>query len=309
MLFKNSYKNFNSSWMNKIDSGENPNSQDLLDHLHTIHNRHAGFTEKIATSCCDSNGKNSYELLIDTIDANSHIDILDLACGSGVLLEYCNKRFPFNVKLSGVDMNDNELKLARTRLYDQDVDFYNAKAQKLNFIKDASKDVIFCHWALTLMDPLVPVLKTIKRILKNQGIFSAIVDGDLHSATGYLEIHNIIYKFVQKIFPNYGLLELGDPRVRSLKTLDELVKKIFYDCEINITPHVLSFKQTPEVLAKEVSGFFYASLVLSSKHYEILVSELSDYFDKNSVDGFSEFNLPVNRLVVKKTSKICSLKK
>ena len=105
------------------------------------------------------------------------------------------------------------------------------------------------------------------------------------------------------------MLELGDPRVRSLKTLDELVKKIFYDCEINITPHVLSFKQTPEVLAKEVSGFFYASLVLSSKHYEILVSELSDYFDKTSVDGFSEFNLPVNRLVVKKTSKISSLKK
>ena len=43
--------------MNKIDSGENPNSQDLLDHLHAIHNRHAGFTEKIATSCCDLNGK------------------------------------------------------------------------------------------------------------------------------------------------------------------------------------------------------------------------------------------------------------
>ena len=48
------------------------------------------------------------------------------------------------------------------------------------------------------MDPLVPVLKTVKRILKNQGIFSAIVDGDLNSATGYLEIHNLIYKFVQK---------------------------------------------------------------------------------------------------------------
>ena len=293
--------------MNKIDSGENPNSKDLLDHLHTIHNRFTGFTEKIATSCCDLNGKNSYELLLDTIDPNYHVDILDLACGSGVLLEYCNKRFPLNFKLSGVDMNDNELKLARTRLLNKDIVFYNAKAQKLNFIKDASKDVIFCHWALTLMDPLVPVLKTIKRILKNQGIFSAIVDGDLNSASGYLEIHNIIYNFVQKIFPNYGLLELGDPRVRSFKTLDELIKKIFYDCEIKITPHVLSFKQIPEVLAREVSGFFYASLVLSSKHYEVLVSELADYFDKTSVDGFSKFNLPVNRLVVKKTSKICSL--
>ena len=304
MLFKNNYKNFNSSWMNKIDSGENPNSQDLLDHLDRIHDRHAGFTEKIATSCCDVNGKNSYELLLDTIDPSSHNDILDLACGSGVLLEYCNKRFPFNLKLSGVDMNDNELKLARIRLLNEDIDFFNAKAQKLNFIKDSSKDVIFCHWALTLMDPIIPVLKTIKRILKNHGIFSAIVDGDSNSAKGYSEINDIIYKYVQKIFPNYGLLELGDPRVRSLKTLNELVKMVFDDCAIKITPHVLTFKEKPKVLAKDVSRFFYASLVLSSKHYQILVSELENYFNKSSVNGLSEFNLPVNRLIVKKEFKI-----
>ena len=309
MLFKNNYKNFNSSWINKIDSGENPNSQDLLDHLDRIHDRLTGFTEKIATSCCDVNGKNSYELLLDTIDPSSHSDILDLACGSGVLLEYCNKRFPFNLKLSGVDMNDNELKLARIRLLNKDIDFFNAKAQKLNFIKDSSKDVIFCHWALTLMDPIIPVLKTIKRILKNHGIFSAIVDGDSNSAKGYSEINDIIYKYVQKIFPNYGLLELGDPRVRSLKTLNELVKMVFDDCVIKITPHVLTYKEKPKVLAKDVSRFFYASLVLSSKHYQILVSELENYFNKSSVNGLSEFNLPVNRLIVEKSSKLYFLNK
>tara|TARA_B100000700_G_C15031022_1_gene850534 strand:- start:1096 stop:2025 length:930 start_codon:yes stop_codon:yes gene_type:complete len=303
MLFKNNYKSFNSSWMNKIDLGEDPNSQDLLDHLHTIHNRYAGFTEKIATSCCDLNGKNSYELLLDTIDPNVHRDILDLACGSGVLLEYCKKRFPVTLRLCGVDMNDNELRLARSRLLNKDINFFNAKAQELNFIKDSSKDVIFCHWALTLMDPVVPVLKTIKRILKNNGVFSAIVDGDSNSAPGYLEIYNIIYKYVQKIFPNYGLLELGDPRIRCFKTLNELIKKIFINCEIKITSHLLSFKNTPDVLAKEVTGFFYASLVLSSRHYDILVSELGNHFNKISVNGLSEFNLPVNRLVVKETSK------
>jgi ubiquinone/menaquinone biosynthesis C-methylase UbiE len=299
MLIKDN-KSLTSSWMKKIYSGKNPNSQDLLDHLDTIHNRYAGFTERIATSCCDSNGKNSYELLLDTIDSNLHKEILDLACGSGVLLEYCNKYFSSNLKLSGVDMNDNELELARSRLLNQEIDFYNAKAQDLSFIEDSSKDVIFCHWALTLMDPVIPVLKTVKRILKNQGVFSAIVDGKSQSATGYLEIHNIIYKYVQKILPNYGLLELGDPRVRSLKTLNALIKKIFYDCEIKITPHVLTLREKPNVLAKAVSGFFYASLVLSSKHYDILVLELADYFQKISVDGLSEFNLPVNRLVVKK---------
>ena len=303
MLLKTNYKNLNSSWINKIDLGKKPNSQDLLDHLHIIHNRYAGFTENIAISCCDLNGKNSYELLLDTIDPKSHTDILDLACGSGVLLELCNKRFPFNLRLSGVDMNEKELKLARNRLLNKDVDFYNAKAQDLDFIKDASKDVIFCHWALTLMDPVVPVLKTIKRLLKRRGIFSAIVDGDPNSSSGYLEIHDIIYKFVQKEIPNYGLLELGDPRVRSEKSLNNLVKKIFNDCEIKITSHSLTFKQTPNVLAKEVAGFFYASLVLSSKHYDVLVSKLSDYFNKISIDGLSCFSLPVNRLVVKQDSK------
>ena len=303
MLFKNNYKSLNSLWMNKIVSMKAPNSQDLLDHLHNIHNRYAGFTEKIATSCCDLNGKNSYELLLDTINPSFHNNILDLACGSGVLLEYCNKRFPLHFKLAGVDMNENELKLARTKPLNKDTNFYNAKAQDLNFIEDASKDVIFCHWALTLMDPVIPVLKNIKRLLKNQGVFSAIVDGDSKSASGYEEIHNIIYRYVQKKFPNYGMLELGDPRVRSLKTLNKLIKKIFIDCEITITPHLLTFKQAPNILAKEVSGFFYASLVLSSEHYGVLVSELTDYFNNISVDGLSNFNLPVNRLVVRKTSQ------
>ncbi len=302
MFFKDNLKNlksFKSSWINKIELGQIPNSQDLLDHLHIIHDRHAGFTEKIAISCCDLNGKNSYELLLDTIDPKYHTTVLDLACGSGVLLELCHKKFPFKFKLSGVDINENELKLARTRLFDTDIIFHKAKAQDLDFIKDSSQDVIFCHWALTLMDPVVPVLKTIKRIIKSRGVFSAIVDGDSNSVSGYSEIHNIIYKSVQKKFPNYGLLELGDTRIRSVKSLKKLVKQIFIDCEIKISSHMLTFRQTPHVLAREVTSFFYAALVLSSKDYEQLVLELVCYFDKKSVDGFSNFNLPINLLTIK----------
>ena len=192
MQFKTNYKNLNSSWINKIYLGKTPNGKDLSDHLHIIHNRYTGFTEEIATSCCDIQGKNSYELLLDTVDPSSHSDILDLACGSGVLLELCKKRFPTDLNLFGVDMNDSELELARNRFSNDDISFYKANAQDLSFMKDASKDVIFCHWALTLMDPVVTVLKTIKRLLKKQGVFSAIVDGDPYSAKGYLQIHNAV---------------------------------------------------------------------------------------------------------------------
>ena len=38
-------------------------------------------------------------------------------------------------------MNNSELKIARTRLLDKNINFYNAKAQDLSFIRDSSKDV------------------------------------------------------------------------------------------------------------------------------------------------------------------------
>ena len=94
---------------------------------------------KIATSCCDLNGKNSYELLLDTIDPNLHNNILDLACGSGVLLEYCNKRFPLRFNLYGVDMNENELKLARNRPLNKNAIFIMQKFKNYSLLKTLQK--------------------------------------------------------------------------------------------------------------------------------------------------------------------------
>ncbi len=59
----NKVSKVNSSWIKKVSSGIYPSNNDLLEHLDIIHKNYAGFTEKVATSCLDSNGKNSYELL------------------------------------------------------------------------------------------------------------------------------------------------------------------------------------------------------------------------------------------------------
>ena len=51
---------------------------------------------------------------------------------------------------------------------------------------------------------------------------------------------------------------------------------------------------------RNLSSILYDNMLLCFS-YAILVSKLTDYFTKNSTDGLSEFNLPVNRLVVKQT--------
>jgi ubiquinone/menaquinone biosynthesis C-methylase UbiE len=291
--------NIVSEWTRQVESGQQPSSEELRDHLTSVHDNNAGFTESIAWNCRDDNGQNSYELLAEVIDENSHSNVLDLACGSGVLLDLCYQRFGTKLELSGVDMNVVELQLAHERLAHTDIKLHHSTAQDLNCFTDTSVDVILCHWALTLMDPVVPVFKTVKRILKKNGIFAAIIDGVADTAPGYLEVHNIIYEHVRREYQNYGVIELGDPRVRTVEGLHELVTKTFEDPDITITPFLLSLHAAPEELAREVAGFFYASFVLSESGHRQMLIDLKNIFNAKIKNGMCRFTMPVNQLVIR----------
>lgn len=80
-----------------------------------VHRYYPGFTESLALRCKDKLGRNSYEFLSDIVDPSQHRRVLDLACGSGVLLEICSRRFGHSVVLNGLDMSIEELELARKR--------------------------------------------------------------------------------------------------------------------------------------------------------------------------------------------------
>jgi SAM-dependent methyltransferase len=296
---KSKSKNITSKWIDQVETGQQPDGNELMDHLNDIHDKNAGFTENIAWNSRDIDGKNSYELLADVIDQKHHSKILDLACGSGVLLDLCDKRFNKSLNLSGVDINSAELNLARERLCHTNIKLYESMAQNLNFFSDTSVDVILCHWALTLMDPVIPVFSAVNRLLIKGGVFAAITDGDVNNSSSYHEIHNIIYECVQQELPNYGKIEIGDPRVRTVDGLNELVTKTFIDPKITITPHLLSFYASPNILAQEVAGFFYASFVLSPKGKSKMLVKLEKFFSEQTNNGDSCFKMPINRLIVR----------
>ncbi|MFT7571497.1 MAG: SAM-dependent methyltransferase [Paracoccaceae bacterium] len=295
--------NIDSAWTRQVESGQQPDSADLQDHLAAVHDNNAGFTETCAWNCRDAAGKNSYQLLADIVDPERHSSVLDLACGSGVLLDLCHQRFGTELALSGMDMSDAELRLANERLADTDIKLHQGMAQDLNFIADASVDVILCHWALTLMDPVAPVLATIKRVLRENGVFAAIIDGDTETAPGYREVHDIIYACARREYPDYGAIELGDPRVRTAAALQELAANTFVGADIDITPAVLSLDAAPDILAREAAGFFYASFVLSAAGHRQMLIELERHFEAYLQDGASCFTLPVNRLVVRQNPR------
>ena len=298
-----SQSGLSSIWTDSLANNQQPGDKALLAHLRTVHQNNPGFTEKCASSCRDKAGRNSYEWLAKIVPDVDGIRVLDLACGSGPLLKILydrNKKF----KLKGVDISPEELELAKARLPKGSVDLLELKAQNLTAIDDNSIDVVLCHWALTLMNPITPVLNEIRRVLSSGGKFAALVNGPMDAAPGYNDVYNLIYKYVQAKLPRYGEIDLGDPRIRSTDSLKNLLSETFTDANISIETSTVSMEGPVAEVAETTAGFFYASFILSPEIREVMLSKLSNLLTISKKGSISEshgrFSMPINRLVIAK---------
>ena len=297
----NNQKGLNSIWTDSLARNLHPDSNALVNHLKTIHQEHTGFTEVCASFCRDETGRNSYEWLAELVPNNESLRVLDLACGSGPLLKILFDRNK-NLNLIGVDMCPEELALAKARLINSGVNLIESKAQKLTTIDDNSIDIVLCHWALTLMDPILPVLDEVRRVLTSEGRFVALVDGPMSAAPNYKEVHDLIYSYVQEEIPNYGQIDLGDPRIRGSESLSNLIHKAFPEAKVNIETNVVSMEGPATQVAEIAAGFFYAAFVLKPESRKLMTTSLSELLaiSKQSSDSQRQgrFSMPINRLLV-----------
>ena len=201
-------------------------------------------------------------------------------------------------------MCPEELALAKARLPDGVVDLFELKAQNLTAIDDNSIDVVLCHWALTLMKPITPVLNEVSRILSSGGRFAALVDGPMNAAPKYSDVHNLIYRFVQAKLPKYGEIDLGDPRIRSTDRSKNLLHEAFPDAIVNIETSVVFMEGPVTEVAETAAGFFYASFILPPENRRIMLSELSNLLETSKQSGDlgrqGYFSMPINRIVIRK---------
>ena len=297
----NNQKGLNSIWTDSLARNLHPDGNALVDHLRTVHQEHTGFTEACASSCRDEAGRNSYEWLAELVPDNEGLRVLDLACGSGPLLKILFDRNK-NLNLKGIDMCPEELALAKTRLINTGVNLIESKAQNLTVINDNSIDIVLCHWALTLMDPIAPVLDEVRRVLTSEGRFAALVDGPMNAASGYTEVHDLIYSYVQEEIPSYGEIDLGDPRIRGSESLSNLAHEAFPEANVTIETNVVSMEGPVTQVAEIVAGFFYAAFVLKPEKRKLMITSLSNILaiSKESTDAERQgrFSMPISRLLV-----------
>lgn len=135
------------------------------------HDRRPGEAPRAFADALDERGRTSYDLLAEL--ARPGDAALDLCCGDGALLELLLERGA--TQATGIDLSAGELQAARDRLGER-ARLHHGRAQELPF-PDASFDLVTCHMALMLLDPVEPMISEALRVLRPGGRFGAVVGG------------------------------------------------------------------------------------------------------------------------------------
>ncbi len=215
--------------------------------LQQFHKENPGCTPTSFASGFTLDGFNSYDHLSKLVQNSIKIPItvLDLACGDGTLTSELTLLNIPEMTLIGIDMSLGELELARSRSYSQPVNFIEAKAQTLPIV-ETSIDFILCHMAFMLMDNVEQVVLEIKRCLKPNGVFSAIIGGKFERTS----LFDIFIPLLDNALKEEGkswLSSLGDPRTRSEDGLVSLFDQNYFK-DFEIKDFKINFHETPEKL-------------------------------------------------------------
>jgi ubiquinone/menaquinone biosynthesis C-methylase UbiE len=249
---------------------------DIEIYLKNFHTRLPGCTSDVIFATLNENGKNSYQLLCDLVPKiEQPINVLDLACGDGFLLEILQSRRQLGLKLHGIDMTPAELHKAKARLNSSEVDLQISRVQNLPY-QDGTMDFVFCHMAFMLMDSIEEVLIETRRVLKPGGSFAIIVPGRPNSDAVHLAFRALIREALHSEGLENILAQLGDPRTREESGLSQLLEKSQM-VDIKISHQVTSAQQSVPTLVQNYLTYYGPDL-LSKSRFEKLKTDLTEVF-------------------------------
>ncbi len=263
--------------------------EDWEAYLIETHHRAPGMSPEAFAHLKNSDGHNSYEELVHKI-SGSPTTILDLACGDGYLVEKLAHRFPQS-KYIGLDMSEGELAVARERNIPSAVEWIHGRAQALP-LGDNSVEVITCHMAFMLMQPIEPVLKEIARVLKLGGKFMSVIGSPENAGSFDEEVRKVMSGFFMEHIPEIKNVVTGDKRVKTKEELSGLLKPVGLTLE-TVEDQNFETTGTPEEFWQITKNMYFIDL-LSPSHRSALKQCILD-LAKNHADSSGELTFGYRR--------------
>ena len=161
----------------------------------------------------------STKKLVELVNINRGDAVLDVACGTGVVINEIQKKIGKSGYVVGVDTSSTAIKIAKKwNGKKSNVNFVNADAEKFNFSKKF--DVVTCQYGLFFFPNAQKALKNMKNSLKESGNIGISVHGKKDSVPFFSNIIDSVTKYIPDYVPP------GSPDLDRFGTKSDLKKEV-----------------------------------------------------------------------------------
>ena len=235
--------------------------------------------------------------LADAAGIREGQQVLDVACGTGILTRVIAERVGPDGSVWGVDINPGMLAVANRIA--PEIAWHKGDAEALPCEND-SFDAVLCQFGLMLFSAPKTALQEMQRVLRPGGHLAVAVFASLSDLPAYAALANVYERRVDK--------SVGDALRMPFSMGDtEVLASVFAGAGIRSTNFTTEegtacFPSVRDMVLSDVKGWFpFAGIHLSNETIEAVIKEAETVLEAfKTSDGAVEFRVPVHMVTAKK---------
>ena len=222
-------------------------------------------------------------------------DVLDVACGTGVLARGAARRVQPGGKVTGLDRNDGMLTVARRKT--PEIEWRHGLAEQLPF-EDARFDAVVSQFGLMFFEDRARALAEMWRVLKPGGRLAIAVWDSLERTPGYAAMTALL----QRLFGARIADALRAPYILGdRQALAALAAHAGIPARIATHDGVARFPSIEAWVHTDVKGWTLADLIDEAQYRQLLHAAQAELGHFVQADGSVRFDAPAHILSASKS--------
>ena len=217
------------------------------------------------------------ERVLDTAQISAGDDVLDVGCGTGILARAAARRLNDSGSVTGIDINDGMLTIARKTT--EPVTWRHGPAELLPF-PDHSFDRVVSQFALMFFADQKAGVQEMARVARPGGTITVATWASIDQSPGYAAMVELL----QRLIGDEGANALMAPFTLGTKDkVHDLIAEILPNATVTVHHGQARFDSLEDWIHTDVRGWTLADMITDDQYTQLLAAakrELTTFVDR-----------------------------
>lgn len=226
------------------------------------------------------------DTLLDTAGLSPGDDVLDVGCGTGTLARTASRRLDGAGSVTGVDINEGMLAVARRT--PEPVSWQHCAAEDLPF-SDHSFDRVVSQFALMFFADQSAGLEEMVRVTRPGGTVTIATWASVDQSPGYRAMVDLL----QRLFGDEAATALLAPfSLGTEEEVGEVIDTLLLDATITLHDGVARFDSLEDWIHTDIRGWTLADTITDEQYAQLVAAAQIDLAPFVNDDGQVRFAAP-----------------